>query len=888
MNEKTPGAIIFGTIDQDPYLNELYDNILYNYSIKLFGIASRRELKSINIDDALRFADLLSKSNHPKKCDDHKIWSQEIVALLKYIYTNHPSIEYYLGSVLSNTGNYLGKENQTPNYTSKNLLERFYAKFAEDIMSIPAVPNQRFLRSQKNIYERLSDQCLSYSAPTSMGKSFVMRMFIKKKIIDDAQLNFALIVPTKALINEVAHKINEDLKENLVPKNYKIVTSPGSIFLKKNHNFIFVLTPERLLYLLISYPNIIINYLFIDEAHKISSKDSRSPFYYKTIDALSRKEPIPHIVFASPNIPNPDVYLKLINYSDAEENALATKFSPVSQMKYFIDYPSKKIFLYNKRTEELSLLVRIRSDPQISIIKIIDLIGKGCKNIIYCRSKDKAIEMARAFAEGKPDLSNDKNLMKLASDISYEIHGDCYLASLIRKGIGYHVGYLPASIRLRIEELYKEGAITTLFCTSTLVEGVNLPADNLFITSYKNGRPTMSDVDFANLVGRVGRIEYNLYGNVFLTRMEDNRDNKVEEFQKFLKGRVPEQKLSIVELTDIQKQIIIGCLKQGNMEFPKTSDGQTEENYQLMRKFAIILVRDIIKNVNSVVKQEFSDFLKDGAEEQIRIAFNTNMDKFDDDINISVDQTESLSEAIKGGLCYPNLTDDGFISHSDIMDFLNRLCKIFKWELYEKPTLGKLCKNFEIHQQCNEAPACYYCRKKEPHKQLSLYAVILCKWIQGHGLNWIIAETIEHKRQNPKNAIQLPNKTLIDFDYTSKEHKNIVIAETLDVIESIILFRISNYFLKFSTEFKKINGPDSLKKDWYEYVEYGTTNDLSIFFQKSGLLREVVNYIKDNDYYVKIPGGEYKIKNSIMQCGKESVLREINDLYYNAPELFID
>lgn len=47
------------------------------------------------------------------------------------------------------------------------------------------------------------------------------------------------------------------------------------------------------------------------------------------------------------------------------------------------------------------------------------------------------------------------------------------------------MGYLPSTIRARIESLYKDGKIHTLFCTSTLLEGVNLPADNLFITSHK-------------------------------------------------------------------------------------------------------------------------------------------------------------------------------------------------------------------------------------------------------------------------------------------------------------------------------------------------------------------------------------------------------------------
>ncbi len=44
-----------------------------------------------------------------------------------------------------------------------------------------------------------------------------------------------------------------------------------------------------------------------------------------------------------------------------------------------------------------------------------------------------------------------------------------------------------------------------------------MPADNPFITSYKKGYAYMDAVDFRNLIGRVGELKYNLYGNVFLS-----------------------------------------------------------------------------------------------------------------------------------------------------------------------------------------------------------------------------------------------------------------------------------------------------------------------------------------------------------------------------------
>jgi hypothetical protein len=264
----------------------LYENILYNYSQQLFKI-DKIEME-VDIASALRFADILSKSVSTDKADKHKIWAQEIVALLHSLYPQDERIKNYMGSVLSNTGNYHGMSMMTPEYQPGTLLEKLYNGFNKEYLSIPAEPDSQFFRSQKEVYDHLSDPYFSYSGPTSMGKSFVLRMFIKKKIMDGSAMNFAVLVPTKALINEVTSKIINDLKEMLQEHNYRLVTSAGATVLKEDHNFIFVLTPERLLYLLISYPNIEIDYLFVDEAHKISAKDSRSTFYYKVVDMLSQ------------------------------------------------------------------------------------------------------------------------------------------------------------------------------------------------------------------------------------------------------------------------------------------------------------------------------------------------------------------------------------------------------------------------------------------------------------------------------------------------------------------------------------------------------------------------------------------------------------------------
>jgi hypothetical protein len=533
-------------------------------------------------------------------------------------------------------------------------------------------------------------------------------------------------------------------------------------------------------------------------------------------------------------------------------------------MKFFIDFVDKDVQLFNSYKRMFSYVTRIKEDS--NFCDTLNYVGNESQNIVYCSSTAQAIDLALMYTAEK-NIKPDKDLITLSKDIKNEVHGDYYLADLITKGIAYHIGYLPAAIRMRIEDLFRDGLITTVFCTSTLVEGVNLPADNLFITSFKNGRSPMTPVDFKNLIGRVGRIEYNLYGNVFLVRL----DNKVksEDFVELLTKDIPEQKLSVVsELKPKHKKEIIKSLLEGNVEFKKLS-GQSLESYSLMRKFAIILLRDIVNDRNSRVRAEFEPFFQDDDVARIKEAFIDSRNKPDDDINVSIDQANNLTSAIARGLKYPELNENGNIDYNELVDFLEILGRIFKWDKYEPATLGKRGSNGK-------------------HSMLKWYAVILSQWMSGSGLSFITTKAIEYKQEHTDSKIMKMFK-LIPYD-NSLEHRNIVIAETLSVIENVVLFSISNYFLRFSTEYKRFHNVETISNDWYEYVEYGTTNPLTITLQRSGFSRETSTYIKKHrDLYVLIiSNGELKLRKSLLECGSIGVQKETADIMYNIPELFID
>lgn len=690
-----------------------------------------------------------------------------------------------------------------------------------------------------------------------MGKSFIIRMFIKEKLITNCKNNFAIIVPSKALINETSSNLINELQTLLVEKDYRIVTSAGATALEQNHNYIFVLTPERLLYTLIKYESLLLDYVFIDEAHKISEKDARSAFYYKVVDMLLQRQNNPKIFFASPNIPNPQVFLKLL--SNGNKFAIKSEYSPVSQIKYLLDYSTNTHYVYNDKSSKF-----IQINNTFSFEGLLkEQFDNNLSTIVYVNSKDVAIKMAERFAS-KVDFEPDDELKEFSKEIAISIHEDFYLAELILKGVAFHIGYLPSNIRLKLEGLYKARKIKIMFCTSTLVEGVNLPADNLFITTYKRGRNNLSPVDFRNLIGRVGRIEYNLYGHVFLTKLCNEEKVSIKKYEEFLQQPVPEQNLSIVtELSFEDKNLIVSNLINGIIEIPKGNI--KKEKYKLIRKFELILLKDIMTNRQSFVKSHFADVLSKEDEQKIKRIFEKNEAKQDDDINISIDQTTLLVAKIKGGLRYPNIGFNGNANYYDVLNFLQTLRSIFKWDKYEdelsKPNVIKW------------------------------YATLLCQWIEGKGLQHLTNSAVRNAKErmyssNPKKL--RINRETLSYD-NSSFHENMVIGETLYAIENIILFSFSNYFLKFSECYKKVYNLQEIQNDWYEYVEYGTTNILTITLQKYGFSRETALYIRQNkSEYVKNIEGSIKLKKDLIKNSKETIKKEIQEVMYNAPELFID
>ena len=105
----------------------------------------------------------------------------------------------------------------------------------------------------------------------------------------------------------------------------------------------------------------------------------------------------------------------------------------------------------------------------------------------------------------------------------YDINRSVEEWSLIRvlnKGFGMHHGKLPKYIQQEILEQFNAGAFSVLFCTSTIVEGVNTDAQNMIIMNTSKGREKLTPFDIKNIKGRAGRYYHCFIGRVFYMHKE--------------------------------------------------------------------------------------------------------------------------------------------------------------------------------------------------------------------------------------------------------------------------------------------------------------------------------------------------------------------------------
>ncbi|CQH63563.1 probable DEAD/DEAH box helicase (plasmid) [Halobacterium hubeiense] len=403
---------------------------------------------------------------------------------------------------------------------------------------------------QKEIYEHLlAGRNVAISGPTSAGKSFILRRYIEEMARQPGNFEVIYVVPTRALISEVSQKLT-DLNDSLDSPENEFDVLTGAHFPEdedRSDNSFLVVTPERCLKLIDPdvRKEIDPNLVFFDEVQNIED-DERGVLFENIVRSLEDYYSSAQVVAAGPYLENPQETLEDLTSNEVAE--VKTGFTPVLQMRCVLRFISQnrsknrklevRIHSPSGNIEEIEVpepesmtYSEVKGNKKKSLRKIVRRFGSDSKNLVYSSRKDYAEDRAKYIAQDKEKQTSSEELDDLINFLEETIHEDYSLIDCLQRGVAFHHGMVPKIAREKIEEIYSNQAvIDTIVTTPTLMQGVNLPAEKIFLVSSNRGQNELSDFEFGNLIGRVGRIDTKLYGAIYCIEGEDEEwaDNKLE------------------------------------------------------------------------------------------------------------------------------------------------------------------------------------------------------------------------------------------------------------------------------------------------------------------------------------------------------------------------
>ena len=333
---------------------------------------------------------------------------------------------------------------------------------------------------------------VSVVAPTSYGKSELILESIKqyqgKKI--------CIVTSTKALLLQMKKRI---VSSGIV-SGKKIVVHP-EMYSNKDNTCIAVLTQERFQRLLKKDDQLSFDCIIVDEAHELLENTNRSIILASTVIIAKKR--------------NPNVVFKFLTPFVADSDNLIPRYTQCSLKSFRVhEYiKTEKYYIYDLRAEKgkffydqfLGKFYRIDSYRLGNYEEEEVVRNASQKNIIYLNKPVDIENFSLDLASQLPDIDS-QDVVDACKNLSEYLQPQYNLIACLKKGVIYHHGSVPDVVRIFIEELYKRlPEVKYIVTSSTLLAGVNLPAERIFILDNKKGKGNLRTDAFKNLIGRICR-----------------------------------------------------------------------------------------------------------------------------------------------------------------------------------------------------------------------------------------------------------------------------------------------------------------------------------------------------------------------------------------------
>ena len=491
--------------------------------------------------------------NMPVLTDENKERLKNILCYLSEWRKNHPALEYeypQMSFVLYNASRKLRSfgynrlnrfNNQTINHNDillqlrDNAVEEYYKSETGAVLD----------KLQKEVLDDFEEhnQKLFLSAPTSFGKTFLLKEIIFRHY--EQYANIVVVLPTVALLMEVTDELESFSKEHDL--GYSVFNSIYKDINISDRN-IFILTPERTIRLLAIIPDLQIDFFFFDEIYKIDegvsikTEDDTSDIIDIDTEATEKESNgehravafrlslyfllnrCPACYLAGPFIAIKDL-MQGFQSMLKKHNIFPKEITFVPTLKNEIDFHGKT-YNYNSvfETAEKPSDAKTKIEKLVFATKELD-ISKNNQAIVYCIYPSYTENSAREFCDSinatkTTDQALNSFIDHLKRNYSFDFNNNNSIyywdfVYALEHEIGIHNGKFPKYFQREVMQLFNAKKMDTLFCTSTIVEGVNTNAKTVVLFSTPSGK-TQKGKKFLllNINGRAGRYHRHFVGNI--------------------------------------------------------------------------------------------------------------------------------------------------------------------------------------------------------------------------------------------------------------------------------------------------------------------------------------------------------------------------------------
>jgi len=432
----------------------------------------------------------------------------------------------------------------------------------------------------KNILD--SGKNLIVSAPTSFGKSLLIEEMVASKKFK----NVIVIQPTLALLDETRKKLKK------YQENYKIIVRTSQEPSEEKGN-LFLLTAERVM----EYKDLPqIDFFVIDEFYKLSAQrdDERSDILNNAFYKLLQQNPVPLFYLLGPNIDD---------------------ISPGFAKKYNADFYKTNYSLIENKVEDIYSVNKEKFDNTTHHAKkgykeavlfkeekLFELLLslKDEQSIVYCSSPSKVRKLAESFYLFLKSNGIEKSEdLPLVEWIKKHINPHWNLINFLDFEIGINDGALQKHINSSMIDYFNDKKLKYIFCTSTIIEGVNTSAKNVIFFDPTKGKQTLIDYfDYSNIKGRSGRMMIHYIGKIFnFNPPPEKQEEMIVDIPFYKQDPIKDEVLNGLNDSDIKSSV---KESQQYKELIKIS----QEERDLFQKNGVLIkgqkqILDIISDLDS-------------------------------------------------------------------------------------------------------------------------------------------------------------------------------------------------------------------------------------------------------------------------------------------------